>query len=371
MTMSSEPGQDTVVPALADASEAAALLDRLEEGVLVLDGSRVAGVNASLARMVGEAPDRIVGRRLQDLVTDPGGRPIAGDASAEAAQLRSANGKAVPISIRRVSPRLLLVVDRSRERMLEQEIWRLSRGSGPGCDRFPEVGLWGEQLAMAEHEIRTAITVVTGYARLLLDERVGPIEPTQRDFLEEVQRAAARVEALLDRLLDLGPEGEATDISGVRKPVSLPDIVRKATTALRPLAEERQVRLVLRLHPDADALHADPLGIEQVVTNLLTNAFKFTPRGSAVCVETGLEEAREGELVWIAVRDEGPGVDPDEVTRVFQPFFCGRAAMGSESPGVGLGLAVCRTIVEAHGGSIEAVPSSGGGLFRVTLPVES
>ncbi len=369
--MSSKPGQDTFVPALADALEAVALLERLEEGVLLLDGSRIAGVNASLARMVGEAPERVVGRLLQDLVTDPEGRPITEFGSIDVAQLRSARGEAVPISIRQATPRLFLVVDRSRERMLEQEVWRLSQGAGHGCGRAPEVGPSCEQLAMVEHEIRTAITVVTGYARMLLDERVGPIEPMQRDFLEEVRRAASRVETLLDRLLCLGPEEEASDISGVRKPVSLPDIVRQATSAVHPLAEEREVRLVLSLHPDADALHVDPLGIEQVVTNLLTNALKFTARGSTVRVETGLEEAEEGELVWIAVRDEGPGVDPDEVTRIFRPFVCGRAAEGSETPGVGLGLAVCQTIVEAHGGSIEAVPAPGGGMFRVTLPVES
>jgi signal transduction histidine kinase len=368
MTMSSEPGQDTVVPALADASEAAALLDRLEEGVLLVDGPQIVGINAALARMIGEAPERVAGQRLQDLLTGPDGQPLTQAGPTEVAELRSTRGEAVPISIRQVSSRLFLVVDRSRERMLEQEVWRLSREAGPGYEGLTDVGRWDAQLAMVEHEIRTAITVITGYARMLLDERVGPIEPTQRDFLEEVRRAAARVEALLDRLLELGPEGEASEISRIRKPVSVPDTVRKAASAVRPLAEERQVRLLLSLHPEADAVHGDPLGIEQVVTNLLTNALKFTPRGSAVRVETGLEG---GEFVWITVRDEGPGLDPDEVTRVFLPFVCGRAATGSEIRGVGLGLAVCQTIVAAHGGSIVAVPSSCGGLFRVTLPVES
>jgi signal transduction histidine kinase len=130
------------------------------------------------------------------------------------------------------------------------------------------------------------------------------------------------------------------------------------------------VRIALGLHPEADALRGDSGRLEQVFTNLLTNAVKFTPEGSTVHVESGLEEREEGDVLWIAVRDEGPGVHPDEADRIFQPLVRGQAAMPSAAQGVGLGLAICHRIVKAHGGSIEAVPSARGGLFRVALPVE-
>jgi signal transduction histidine kinase len=261
-------------------------------------------------------------------------------------------------------------MDRSRERLLEQEVWRLSRPQGAEGPSEEEQQRQ-EHLSMIEHEIRTAMTVVNGYVRMLLDDRVGALRNAQREFLDEVQRAARRVEALLDHLLEDEAIENGGDGSLELKPVSLQEILHNATHALRPLAEERRVRLTLSLHPDTDPLHADPVGIEQVVTNLLVNALKFTPEQSTVSVETGLEAGEEGELVWISVRDEGPGVHPDEAKEVFRPFVRGRAATSSASRGVGLGLAICQRIVRAHGGSIEAVPSASGGLFRVTLRVQA
>jgi signal transduction histidine kinase len=369
MTTSSQPGQGTTVPTIPDASEVAILLERLEEGVLIVDGGRIAGVNGALARMVGETPEALMGRPLRDLVTDPQGRPVVQPGSAEGVRLRSARGSFLPVSIRQISSRLLLVMDRSRERLLEHEVWRLSRPEDLG-ERSEEEEHRQEHLSMIEHEIRTGMTVVGGYVRMLLDDRAGPLETTQRDFLEEIQRAARRVEVLLDNLLEVDAVGSGSELSFVLKPGSLHEMLHNVANAIRPLAEERQVCLSLSLHPDADPLHADPVAIEQVLTNLLANALKFTPEGSTVSVETGLEEGDEGELVWIAVRDEGPGVHPDEVDQVFRPFVRGRAARTVATRGVGLGLAICQRIVRAHGGSIEAVPSLSGGLFRVTLPVQ-
>jgi signal transduction histidine kinase len=369
MTTSSQPGQGTTVSSIPDASEVAILLERLEEGVLLVDGARITAVNGSLARMVGETPQELIGRPLRDLVTDSQGRPVEDPGSAEGARIRSARGSSVPVSIRRISPRVLLVVDRSRERLLEQEVWRLGQPE-PGGHPSEEEESFEEHLSMIEHEIRTAMTVVGGYVRMLLDDRVGPLQTMQRDFLEEVRRAAGRVETLLDDLLEVDAAGNRSELTFALKPVSLQEVLRNAANAIRPLADERGVRLALTLHPDADPLHADPVGLEQVATNLLSNALKFTPDGSTVSLETGLEEGDEGERVWIAVRDEGPGVHHDEVELVFRPFFRGRAAAQSATRGVGLGLAICQRIVEAHGGSIEAVPSPGGGLFRVTLRVQ-
>ncbi len=224
-------------------------------------------------------------------------------------------------------------------------------------------------LGVLDHEIRTPLTVVAGYARMLLDGDAGPLNETQRDFLGEVKRAARRVEILLDHLTEVGAGGDPTAIPVLRCPSSLHEIVRSSLEAVRPMAQEKGVRITVELDPDADPLEADPFRLEQVVTNLLMNAMKFTPEGSTVWVETGLADDEKGDLCWLTVRDEGPGIVPEEARTIFEPFVRGRAAREGAVQGVGLGLTICRRIVEAHGGSIEAVPARGGGVLRVTLPI--
>ncbi len=363
-------GQDSSPASLTSGDVLARLLEALEEGVLVLREGRVSSANAAFSRMRGAAVEDCIGRALDELFTDPEGRPQS-DPSSDGIRLRCSDGTLVPVVVRRASPEVLIVADRARMRTLDREVWRLSGeifGDPPGRNvADSREGL----LEMVEHEIRTAITVISGYARMLLEGRAGPLVELQECFLQEVHRASTRVEGLLDNLLEIGPEGQPGDLPIVPKLSSLHEVLRRGSEFVRPLAEERGVRVALRLHPDADPLHADPLRLEQVVVNLLTNAIKFTPRGSDVTLETGLEEDAKGEWIWIVVRDEGPGVRPDEVDRIFEPFVRGGAPDQTGARGVGLGLAICHRIVEAHGGSIEVVPSPEGGSFRVTLPIVS
>jgi signal transduction histidine kinase len=222
---------------------------------------------------------------------------------------------------------------------------------------------------MVEHEIRTPVTVISGYARMLLDAREGPLRDSQKEFVLAIRRAAGRVEDLLDNLLELASGTDPTSVRIRRKPTSLRRLIRGAVEAIRPRAEERRMSVALDLCPEADHVYADPVRFEQVLTNLLSNAVKFAPEGSAVRVATGLEEGGDGGVIWIEIQDEGPGIAPDESERIFEPFVRGRAAAETSVQGVGLGLAICRKIVLAHGGSVEALPSRGGALFRVTVPL--
>jgi signal transduction histidine kinase len=364
MATSRGPEQDIAPPSL-DGGEIVTLLAALEEGILQVQGGRIVNANPAVARMVGARLESVLDRRVGDLIQDLDGRPLQDPASSDVARLRTADGSLLPISVYRLSPGLLVVVDRSRERTLEQEIGRLERVPGVAPEEESREAL----LAMIEHEIRTPVTVVNGYARMLLEEREGPLNETQSEFLDTIRRSARRIEALLDNLLALESGGAPDAVRIVRKPTSLHEIVRHGLAATRPLTEERRLNLIVDLHPDADALDADAVRLEQVVTNLVSNAVKFTPEGSVVRIGTGVEEGEKGDVIWIAIADEGPGVAPDEAERIFRPFTRGRAARECCVQGVGLGLAICRTIIEAHGGSIEAIPSSEGGLFRVTVPV--
>jgi signal transduction histidine kinase len=353
------------LPVDPDAS-AEGLLESLEEGVVRISGSKIVEANAALARMAGRPAHALDGIPLRELFSSAEGRPADALATGEAWRLRNARGELVPISLRRVCAELFVVVDRSRERRLEREIWRLSgelRRAGRPEPGFPA---HEEVLGMIEHEIRTATTVIRGYTRMLLDERSGPINPQQRGYLVEARRGTERISALLDNLLELASLECQPGLRVARRSVGLNEVVEAAAAQARPLLDERGLRLELRLDAVPDALSADPARLQQVLLNLLANAAKFAPEGTVVRVETACAPGQDA--LEVRVIDAGPGVVADEAKRIFRPFVRGRAAAASGAAGVGLGLSICQRIVEAHGGAIEAVADTGHGIFRVRLP---
>jgi two-component system sensor histidine kinase KdpD len=210
--------------------------------------------------------------------------------------------------------------------------------------------------------------VIRGYTRMLLDERVGPVNSAQQRFLVEARRGTERITALLDNLLELASLECHGALRVVRRPERLHAILETALEQARPLLAERSMRSEARFAAPEDAVLADAARVQQVIVNLLANAAKFGPEGSLVRVETATDP--ESRALVVSVVDEGPGVSAEEADRIFQPFVQGAAAAAAGGAGVGLGLAICRRIVEAHGGSIEAVAGRRGGVFRVWLPVQ-
>ncbi len=340
------------------------LLESLEEGVVGLVGSRIGAVNGALARMAGRAPGALEGLPLRELFSTAEGRAVDALAPGDAWRLRNARGELVPVSLRKAGDERYVVLDRSRERRLEREIWRLSgelRRVGRSEPGFPA---HEEVLGMIEHEIRTATTVIRGYTRMLLDERTGPINAEQRGYLVESRRGTERISTLLDNLLELASLECQPGLRVVRRPAALNEIVQQALLQARPLLAERGLVLDARLDAAPDELSADVARLQQVVLNLLANAVKFAPEGTTVQVVT----ARAADTLELCVIDAGPGVVADEVEHIFRPFVRGKAAAAAGAAGVGLGLSICQRIVLAHGGAIEAVPDAGQGIFRVRLP---
>ncbi len=222
-----------------------------------------------------------------------------------------------------------------------------------------------EAAARIEHEIGTALTAMRGYLKLLLSEAHGRLNPEQWSFAAEARRSTERVELLLANLMALAtnPSSDPTPQTA-RKPLALRDCLERAEASAWPLLEERGVRVAYDLEPDLDLVLGDPDAIERVFVNLLSNAVKFAPEGSRIRIAISAAELARGAVVCVSVADEGPGVDAALAERIFEPFFRGE----SSAQGAGLGLTICRRIVESHGGSIEAVPGLGYGLFRVELP---
>jgi signal transduction histidine kinase len=228
-----------------------------------------------------------------------------------------------------------------------------------------------ELLDAVSHELRTPLTVIGGYHRLLLGEGVGPLNEKQRKFLEESQRSCQRLDAFLGSVLAASRAGAGSEVLELGR-APLAPVIEAVAAMFEPLLAERGLRLSLALDPAAAEARCDPPRIEQVLTNLVGNAVKFARERGSIEIATRAFAAPEGESVrrWveISVCDDGPGIAPEHRERVFEPYV----QLGPRgASGIGLGLAICRRLVEAHGGEIRLDPREGGGCrFSFTLPAE-
>ena len=253
--------------------------------------------------------------------------------------------------------------ERELERLLESE--RRARHESEQARREAEEAsrLKDEFLATVSHELRTPLTAILGWAHML---RTGQL--AGRDALaayETIERNARAQSQLIDDLLDVSRIITGKLRIDVR-PVDPNSFIEAAVEAVRPGAEAKGVRL----HKDTEACAAwvagDPVRLQQVVWNLLSNALKFTPRGGSVEVTL----SGDGTHVEIAVSDTGAGIEPDFLPHVFDRFRQADGRITRQHGGLGLGLSIVRHLVELHGGSVRA-ESAGDGLgatFTVSLP---
>ncbi len=215
-------------------------------------------------------------------------------------------------------------------------------------------------LAMISHELRTPLTSIKGFATTLLADDVQWEPDQQRDFLQTIDQEADKLTSMIDQLLDLSRlQTGALRIKPV--PVPFADILN---TAMMPLQKATQNHhFSIKAPADLPPLNADRQRIAQVLVHLVGNAAKYTPPQKTI----NLTAYEEGQFVRIGVRDEGPGIPLEERTKIFQAFQRGEQAQRTR--GAGLGLAICRALVEAHGGTIWVQDHEGPGTLMVfTLP---
>jgi len=215
--------------------------------------------------------------------------------------------------------------------------------------------------ADASHELRSPLSRLRAELEVAL-RRPRPLaeyEETLRSCLDEVER----VQGIIEDLLELA-RMDATDEQEPAEAVSVIDLVEAAVLAVRPRAEQQGVVVAADPLPDI-FVNAAPVAAKVALANILDNAVKFSPAGGRVRIAA---TAVEDEAV-IAVSDAGPGVSPDEAARLFQPFYRGKASRSTGAPGVGLGLAIARVLVQRQGGRISLdAPDDRGATFKVHLP---
>ena len=218
--------------------------------------------------------------------------------------------------------------------------------------------LYSTLLNSISHELRTPIATIVGAASSLTDPNVNAA--AHGALISDIQTAAERLNQLVANLLDM------TRLESGRLKLKLEwcdigDLIDVAVSTTAPRLTGHP--LTLSLAPDLPLLQTDFVLMEQVLVNLLDNVARYTPPGTPVLIGTALEDS----VISIAVADEGPGLPPEDLERVFDKFY---RVPGSAAGGTGLGLSICRGLVSAHGGTLEASNRPGGGAqFTIRLPV--
>lgn len=233
-----------------------------------------------------------------------------------------------------------------------------------------------ELLGVVSHELQTPLTAIKGALELVVEEDEGHLSRVQRRFLDTIDRNCARMIGLVGDLLDLS-RLDAGRLELDSRPLDTPSVVAGSVRALDNLFEQRRQSIVVTVPPETPPILGDRRRVEQILTNLLSNAAKYTLEGGQIEVTAGTSgrqgEAESDERVWIAVADSGPGIPESERELVFGRFYRGKDAHRRGEAGSGLGLAIVKSLVELHGGEIRITgPANGsrvrGARFLVELP---
>jgi signal transduction histidine kinase len=215
------------------------------------------------------------------------------------------------------------------------------------------------------HELRTPLTHIKGYLEILADRSLGALTPSQADAIEVLRRAENRLETLIEDLIQLSLAARG-EIRYQIKPDPLILSVEQALTQASEKAKSKEIRMQTHIAEDLPLVLIDAQKIAWVMNQLLDNAIKFTPRGGHVV----LSAAPDKDLVSIHVQDDGIGIPTDRLSEIFEPFHQLDSSVARRFPGTGLGLAMVRRILDAHGSMINVESSIGkGSHFAFSLPI--
>ncbi|GEM_PF-518445 len=220
-------------------------------------------------------------------------------------------------------------------------------------------------LAMVSHDLRTPLTAVVGIAKLMTAGAFGPLPDPARQKLKVVINNVDRMLTLINDLLDI-EKLDAGQMQLALEPVELAAVLERSRQSVEPMARERGIEIAIG--PCEGVVEADPDRLVQVVVNLLANAVKFSPDGSRVAVTSQVA----GGTCEVRVSDQGRGVPESHRQLIFERFKQVQAADGRRGKGTGLGLPICKKIVEQHGGTIGVdCPDGGGSTFWFRIPAKT
>ena len=217
-------------------------------------------------------------------------------------------------------------------------------------------------VATVSHDLRSPLSIITGYALMLPEE--GELNETQQEFVERIRLSVTKMVTLINNLLDLGKIEAEVEME--MEPCQLVTVINEAVGGLKEQARTKEIVLQLDLPPELPLVLGNQVRLDQVMSNLVSNAIKFTPEGGMVAVSASEEK---GEVV-VEVKDTGIGIASEDQVHLFEKFYRVSSEETSDIEGTGLGLAIVKSIVEAHGGQIWVKSRPGqGSTFGFALPI--
>lgn len=363
--------QETLTEIERAQTKARAILDAATDSMLLLAPDKtILSVNRSFCEnFFGDDPRQVFGKSLTDYQETLG--TIFGSASAFQHLIQTT----LTDTENTFTHNLVQVAPRARELQLFSTPVRTSANEYVGrLYVFRDVThereldrMKNDFVSMVSHELRTPLTSIKGYLDLLQTEQVGKLNDTQREFLNIVKANTDRMVQLIDDLLDLS-RIEAGRIELRPQALDLARLIQIVVETMHPQLRAKQQNVVLAVSPDLPAVWGDHDRVIQILTNLVSNAHKYTPPAGTITIT-----ARPSDT-WarVDVTDTGIGLSQKEIAQLFSKFFRASNRVVQNIPGTGLGLAITRSLVELHGGHIwvESTPGQGS-TFSFTLPLAS
>lgn len=342
---------------------------------------RIARSNAFTIRLVGR---EVVGLTFEEIAVDfPGALDplrLARDGE-EKRLVNIARKEGLPQSLhcsfREIPGGVLVlgVIDVGEQETLRRQVIGLNRDLGVLTRHLQKSNaelarlneLKNQFLGMAAHDLRKPLGLIVSYAEFLEDEAAALLDTEQKGFLSRIQSAAAGMRELINDFLDVAMiESGKLDIETT--PMSLSDVLKQALEVVNVQARRKSVTVEAARAPAMPPLLLDGPKMEQVLTNLISNAVEFSAEGQSVRVRTRFD----GETATVEVRDHGPGIAPEDAERLFHAYQRTSAKKTAGERSSGLGLVIARKIVEAHGGRILVRSEPGrGATFIVEIPANS
>ncbi|MEO0981427.1 MAG: ATP-binding protein [Pseudomonadota bacterium] len=354
------------------------ILDSVPDAMVVMDESgRILSFSAAATELFGYAPDEVVGQDVGLLMTyedaphhheyvkrymETGERRIIGIGRVVRAKNKA--GDSFPVDLKIGAAKVgggYLFTAFMRDLSETQRAQLRLQSLQADLENFTRLSAVGTMASAMAHELNQPLTAVANYleaARDLLNEPDDETVAIVRDALTEAAKQSVRAGDLIRRLRDYVSRGEVDT-----RAVSLVDTLRDSISLLKVRDSGEGARIVYDAPSSLALVQIDPVQVQQVVVNLCRNAIEAARPGEAAEVRI---EARQtdGGFAEVSVTDNGPGIDPENAESLFKPFS------SSKATGMGLGLSICRTIVEAHGGRIGAESlEAGGARFYFTLPL--
>jgi len=335
------------------------LIDGAIDAVLILgpDG-RILAASHSATRQFGFDHDMLLSMSIRDLDTgsfeilkDSYPSMLAGETVTYSGSFITGSGRALPVEVK--AGATIYNGDTAVQAYVRDM-----------TDRVKMEKHKSDVVSMLTHDLKGPISIVIGYSEIIKDQYWDGLPEFVREGIDSVHNAGNRLLTLVNDYLSLS-KMESGVLEMKRQPVKVRELLDNSLDVISLKVREKSLETVIELAPDMQTIEVDPHYMERAITNLLLNAVNYTPRGGKISVNCSM---RTGEnMAEITVSDTGVGIPANELPIVFEKYY--RVA-GGMTKGTGLGLAIVKSVVEGHGGKVEAESVEGeGSSFRITIPV--